>query len=333
MERDAINLQIYDKKTREVEFIELKDLQDLNRAISDGWTKNIVNISELAMDQRMSMIADTISQAKCPPKFVLISGPSSSGKTTFSKRLSLHLLARGMKPYPISLDDYFVDRERTPKDETGDYDYESLYALDVDLFNKHLNALLNGEEIELPHYDFPTGTSQKSGIKVKLEKGMVLLLEGIHALNPLLTAQVDDAAKFKLYVSVLAPILLDGDKAASRTDSRLIRRIIRDNKYRGTSAQQTIARWPSVRRGEDKWVFPCQQYADVEFNTAQYYELAVLKDCALPLLNKIKPDAEEYETAQRLKALLRRFRSLADPSVIPTVSLLREFLGGSGFKY
>ena len=333
MERDAINLQISNKKTHEVEFIELKDLQDLNHAISDGWTKNIVNISELTMDQRLSKIADTISQAACPPKFVLISGPSSSGKTTFSKRLSLHLLARGMKPYPISLDDYFVDRERTPRDESGDYDYESLYALDVELFNRHLNALLNGEEVELPRYDFPTGTSQKSGCKVRLTDGMVLLLEGIHALNPLLTDQVDDSVKFKLYVSVLAPIMLDAEHAASRTDSRLIRRIIRDNKYRGTSAQQTIARWPSVRRGEDKWVFPYQQYADVEFNTAQFYELAVLKDCAIPLLNKLKPDMPEYETAQRLKTLLRQFRSLADPSVIPTVSLLREFLGGSGFKY
>lgn len=333
MERDAIKLQIFNKKSQEVEFIELKNLNDLNRAISDGWTKNIVNISELQMDLRLSKIADTISQAPQPPKFVLVSGPSSSGKTTFSKRLSLHLLARGMQPYPISLDDYFVDRDKTPRDETGDYDYESLYALDVELFNKHLNMLLNGEEVELPRYDFATGLSRKSGCRLRMTDGMVLILEGIHALNPELTRQVSDDATFKLYVSVLAPIMLNDEHAMSRTDSRLIRRIIRDNKYRGASAKSTIARWPSVRRGEDKWIFPCQQYADVEFNTAQFYELAVLKDCAIPLLKKIKADEPEYETAQRLIAVLRQFRSLADPSVIPTVSLLREFLGGSGFKY
>ncbi len=333
MKQDRIILQISDKITNEVNFIELKDLKDLNKAISDGWTKNIVNISELAMDLRIGKIAETISSAFCPPKFILISGPSSSGKTTFSKRLSLHLMARGMKPFPISIDDYFVDRVRTPIDENGEYDYESVHAVDIDLFNEHLDLLTKGEEIELPRYDFPTGTSQKSGHKLRMTDGMVVLLEGIHALNPLLTSQIDDSYKYRIYVSSLAPIMLDSDTMASRTDSRLIRRIIRDNKYRGASAQATIARWPSVRRGEEKWVFPFQKYADVEFNSVQMYELALLKDCALPLLKKIKEDMPEYETAQRLKNLLRQFRSLADPSVIPTVSLLREFLGGSGFKY
>lgn len=333
MEQDRIILQINDKITKEVNFIELKDLKDLNKAITDGWTKNIVNISELLMDMRIGKIAETISSSYSAPKFVLISGPSSSGKTTFSKRLSLHLMARGMKPFPISIDDYFVDRVKTPIDENGEYDYESVHSVDIDLFNEHLDRLTRGEEIELPRYDFPTGTSQKSGHKLRMEEGMILLLEGIHALNPLLTSLVDDTYKYKIYVSTLAPIMLDADTMASRTDSRLIRRIIRDNKYRGASAQETIARWPSVRRGEEKWVFPFQKYADVEFNSAQFYELAILKDCALPLLKKLKEDMPEYETAQRLKTLLRRFRSLADPSVVPTVSLLREFLGGSGFKY
>ena len=275
---------------------------------------------------------------KLPPsrqevKVILIAGPSSSGKTTFSKRLSLHLMANGLKPYPISLDDYFVDRTRTPRDETGDYDYESVHAVDLELLQEHISKLLRGEEIELPRYDFPTGTSQPSGRKLRLNDDMILLFEGIHALNPELTAQIPESYKYRIYASVLAPIYMDKDKMISRTDSRLIRRILRDYRYRGASARDTIARWPSVRRGEDKWVFPFQKYANVEFNSVQIYELAVLRNKVLPILAEITPDMPEYDVSDRLRRLLLMFTPIEDMTITPPTSLLREFMGGSSFKY
>lgn len=332
MKQDEIFLQIQDKKTNAITFKQLSNIKDLNRAIDDNLTKSVINMSEIMMDKRINSIADSIA-ANPDIKVVLISGPSSSGKTTFSKRLSLHLMANHLKPYPISLDDYFVDRSRTPLDENGEYDYESVEAVDVELLQKHIKMLLAGEEIELPRYDFPSGTSQMSGVHLRLEPDMILIFEGIHGLNPLLTSPIPDSCKFKIYVSAIAPVMIDSEHMVSRTDSRLIRRILRDNRYRGTSAQSTIARWPSVRRGEDKWVFPFQQYADVEFNSVQFYELAVLRNRVLPILAEITPDMEEYPIADRLRRLLLQFHPIEDTSLLPPVSLLREFMGGSSFKY
>ena len=332
MEPDKIILQIQDKKTQEIEFVQLHNIKDLNRAIRDGMMKDIVNMSEILMDKRIEIIsADIIKRQNV--KVILVAGPSSSGKTTFCKRLSLHLMANGLKPYPISLDDYFVDRTRTPRDETGDYDYESVHAVDLELLQQHIGMLLQGEEIELPRYDFPSGTSQKSGRKLRLDDDMILLFEGIHGLNPELTAQIPESYKYRIYASVLAPVRVDKETMISRTDSRLIRRILRDYRYRGASATDTIARWPSVRRGEDKWVFPFQQYADVEFNSVQIYEMAVLRNKVLPLLAEITPDMPEYEVADRLRRLLLRFTPIEDMTLTPPTSLLREFMGGSSFKY
>lgn len=332
MKQDNIILQIYDKKTQEVNFINIFDIHDCNKAIDNGYTKDIINMSEIMLDRRIGLIADKIKRPDFP-KVILISGPSSSGKTTFSKRLTFHLMARGLKPYPISLDDYFVNREDTPRDENGDYDYESINALNLELLNDHITSLLNDKEIVIPKYDFTTGTSSL-GQHLQLEEDMVLLLEGIHALNPMLTESIPDDKKCKIYVSALAPITDDEyNYIISRTDSRLVRRIIRDNKYRGTSALATISRWPSVRRGEDKWVFPFQQYADMQFNSVQIYELALLKNYVNPLLDEVPIDAPEYEVVLRLRHLLDKFHSIEDTSLIPPVSLLREFIGGSAFKY
>ena len=329
---DTIILQVHDKKTHELEFMTLRNIKDLNFAIDNGLARDVINMSEILMDQRINKIADDISD-RGTARVMLIAGPSSSGKTTFSKRMTLHLMANGMKPYPISLDDYFVDRTRTPIDENGEYDYESVHALDLELLNKHIIQLLAGHEIELPRYDFPTGTSQKSGKRLRLDDDMVLIFEGIHGLNPLLTSQIPNEQKFKIYAAPIAPIHIDKDNMVSSTDSRLIRRILRDNKYRGTSAQSTIARWPSVRRGEEKWVFPFRQFADAEFNSVQFYELAIFRDKVIPILDEITPEMPEYEVAQRLKSTLQLFHSITDYSHIPSVSLLREFTGGSSFRY
>ena len=330
MEQDRIILQINDKITKEVNFIELKDLKDLNKAITDGWTKNIVNISELLMDMRIGKIAETISSSYSTPKFVLISGPSSSGKTTFSKRLSLHLMARGMKPFPISIDDYFVDRVKTPIDENGEYDYESVHSVDIDLFNEHLDRLTRGEEIELPRYDFPTGTSQKSGHKLRMEEGMILLLEGIHALNPLLTAQIDDSLKFKVYVSALTQIAIDDQNMVHSSDNRLIRRIVRDNRTRGISPEDNILRWPSVRRGETRNIFPFEENADIVFNSSTLYDIPLLRYYAEPLLYGISEASPAYEKAHSLLNFLDHVTALkpSEIAAIPPTSIMREFIGG-----
>ena len=332
MKQDDIFLQIQDKKTSGIRFVELSTVEDLNCAIRDGHVKDVVNMSEIMMDKRIGKIAETIAMNR-DIKIVLISGPSSSGKTTFSKRLSLHLLANHLKPYPVSLDDYFVDRTLTPRDENGEYDYESVNAVNIDLLHKHISTLLAGGEVELPHYDFPSGTNNPSGIKLKMDDDMILILEGIHALNPLLTSQIPDTMKYRIYVSVLAPIGFSDGQSVSRTDSRLIRRILRDSRYRGASPQATIDRWPSVRRGEDKWVFPFQKYADIEFNSVQCYELAVLRNKVLSILSEITPDQPQYEVADRLRRLLLSFEPIDDPTLLPPVSLLREFMGGSSFRY
>lgn len=304
---------------------------DFNEAVKAGHATNLINVSEALQEKKISQIADQITTHP-EVRVVLIAGPSSSGKTTFCKRLSIQLLANGIRPVQISLDDYFVDREKTPKDADGDWDYESIHALDINLINLQLSALFRGEEVELPKYDFLSGRSGMSGKRLRLTDRQVLLVEGIHALNPELTAQIPKQQKFHVYISALTSILLDDHNYIPTTDNRLLRRIIRDHKYRGVSAQETIRRWPSVRAGETKWVFPFQENADVMFNTAMLYELAVIQEQAIPLLEQVPENCVEYSEAYRLRKFLSYITPIPSRALPPT-SLVREFLGGSSFRY
>ncbi|MBF1385472.1 nucleoside kinase [Prevotella aurantiaca] len=309
----------------------VRTVGDFNEAVKQGYSNDLINVSEALQEKKISQMAETIAN-KEGVRVVLIAGPSSSGKTTFCKRLSVQLLTCGIKPVQISLDDYFVNRVDTPKDETGDYDYESLYALNIPLINEQFTTLFKGEEVQLPSYNFQTGISEMKGKKLRLEPNNVLIVEGIHALNPILTKDIDDDKKFRIYASALTTILLDDHNYIPTTDNRLIRRIVRDYKYRGCSAQETIRRWPSVRAGEKKWIFPYQENADVMFNTAMLYEVAVLKAQAEAVLEQVPENCDEYAEAYRLRKFLSYFASLPFRSLPPT-SLLREFLGGSSFKY
>lgn len=313
------------------EIVSINTVGDFNRACQNGHATDLINVSEALQEKKISRIADEI-HARKQVKLVLIAGPSSSGKTTFSKRLAIQLMACGLKPKPVSLDDYFVDREQTPRDAQGGYDFESLYALNLDLFNAHLQALLRGEEIELPRYNFQTGKSERSGEKLRLEEGTILILEGIHALNPELTPHIPDENKYKVYVSAITTIMLDDHNYIPTADNRLLRRIIRDYKYRGYSALDTIRRWPSVQEGERRWIFPYQEQADVMFNSALLFELAVIRAQALPLLELVPENEPEYSEAYRMRKFLRYFVPMPAYQIPPT-SLLREFLGGSSFKY
>ena len=328
-------LDVFKEHRRWNQILGIGNVGDFNEACNQGHATQLINVSEALQEKRISQIADEIFHRKeqgQPLKLILISGPSSSGKTTFSKRLSVQLMANGIRPYPVSLDDYFVNREQTPRDDNGDYDYESLYALDLDFFNQQLQSLLNGEEVELPRFNFTTGKREMSGTRLKIDENMILILEGIHALNPELTAHLPVESKFKIYVSALTTILLDNHNYIPTTDNRLLRRIIRDFKYRGYSAEETISRWPSVRAGEDKWIFPYQENADVMFNSALLFELAIIKDYAEPILRKVPNNRPEYSEAYRLRKFLEYFVPLQDKELPPT-SLLREFLGGSSFRY
>ena len=309
----------------------LRTIGDLNEVISKGYASQLIQVSEALQEKKIGKIADEIAQRK-GIKLVLIAGPSSSGKTTTCKRLSVQLAVNGIKPIGISLDDYFLDREKTPLDEKGDYDFEHLHALNLPLFNEQLNALFKGEEVELPRYDFPTGKSLMSGKKLKLHDDNILVVEGIHALNPELTAQIPNEQIFRVYASALTTILLDNHNYIPTTDNRLLRRIIRDHKYRGVSAKDTTHRWPSVRAGENKWIFPYQENADAMFNTAMLFELAVIKSQAEPLLEQVPENCEEHAEAYRLLKFLHYIKPIPDTQIPPT-SLLREFLGGSSFEY
>ena len=313
------------------DIIGIRTVGDFNAAVDAGHATDIINISEALQEKKIAQIAEQIA-ARPGVKLVLLAGPSSSGKTTSCKRLSIQLAVNGLKPLQISLDDYFVDRERTPKDENGEYDYESIYALDLQKINDQFNALFRGEEVELPKYDFQSGKSKKSGQRLKMNDNNVLVVEGIHALNPELTAQIPNEQIFRVYASALTTILLDNHNYIPTTDNRLLRRIIRDYKYRGVSAQDTIHRWPSVRAGENKWIFPFQENADVMLNTAMLYELAVLKMQAEPLLEQVPENCDEYAEAYRLLKFLKYFKGIPFNNLPPT-SLLREFLGGSSFHY
>ena len=323
--------EIFKEHHRWQKILEMSTVGDFNEAVKNGHSTDLINVSEALQEKKISQIADMIAARK-GVRVVLISGPSSSGKTTFCKRLSIQLLTCGIKPVQISLDDYFVNRELTPKDEHGEFDYESLYALNIPLLNKQLKDLFVGEEVELPRYNFQSGRSEKSGRRLRLLPENVLVVEGIHALNPELTAKIPEEQKFRVYASALTTILLDTHNYIPTTDNRLLRRIIRDYKYRGVSAAETIHRWPSVRAGENKWIFPYQENADVMFNTALLFELAVIKSQAEPLLELVSENMEEHAEAYRLLKFLKYIAPVPNRQLPPT-SLLREFLGGSSFKY
>ena len=322
---------IFKEHHRWQDILGIRTVGDFNQAIEAGHATDIINISEALQEKKIANIAEDIANRQ-GVKLVLLAGPSSSGKTTSCKRLSIQLAVNGLKPLQISLDDYFVDRDRTPKDDNGEYDFESIYALNLDLLNEQFNALFRGEEVELPKYDFPSGKSVKSGKKLKMEPNNVLVVEGIHALNPELTAHIPQEQIYRVYASALTTILLDNHNYIPTTDNRLLRRIIRDYKYRGVSAQETIHRWPSVRTGENKWIFPYQENADAMFNTAMLYELSVIKMQAEPLLQQVPENCEEHAEAYRLLKFLKYFKGIPYNNLPPT-SLLREFLGGSSFHY
>ena len=323
-------LSVFSEHHRWQEILGISTVGDFNTACCKGHATDLINVAEALQEKRIAGIADDIHHRGA--RIVLISGPSSSGKTTFSKRLSVQLMTNGLHPVAISLDDYFVDREHTPLDEEGNYDFESLYAVDLPFFNAQLNALLNGEEVQLTKFDFTTGKRLLTDRKLRINEHTVLIIEGIHALNPELTQHIADADKYKVYVSALTSIMLDKHNYIPTTDNRLLRRILRDYKYRGYSAEDTISRWPSVRKGEDKWIFPYQENSDAMFNSALLFELAVLKSHLIPILERVKENRPEHSEAYRLRKFLQYFESVPDNDLPPT-SLLREFLGGSSFEY
>lgn len=314
--------------------IGIKNVGELNEAVAQGNAAMLINVAEALHDKKIGRISDEILHRfnDGGARIVLIAGPSSSGKTTFTKRLSIQLMTNLLIPQSISLDDYFVNRVNTPLDENGEYDFESLYALDLEQFNKDLNALINGEEVELPYYNFETGQREYRGNRIKLGPKTVLLIEGIHGLNPELTAHIEAKMKYTIYVSALTTLSIDDHNWVPTTDNRLLRRIIRDHKYRGVSPADTIKRWPSVRQGEEKWIFPFQENADAMFNSSLLFELGVIKEYGEAVLKTVPRDIPEYGEAYRLRAFLSYFTPIGD-QLIPSTSLLREFLGGSSFRY
>jgi len=324
---------VYNEQTKFLEIIRLNNVGELNKANQEGLMSGIIKVSEALQEKSIADIANKISaRYKEGVRVVLIAGPSSSGKTTFRKRLEVQLMTNLLKPVGLSLDDYFVDRELTPLDEKGDYDFESLYALDINQFNADINLLLDRQEVSIPSFNFTTGKREYKGHKLKINEHSILVIEGIHGLNPELTKQIDDSQKFMVYVSALTAISLDNHNWIPTTDNRLLRRLIRDFKYRSYSAIDTLSRWSSVRKGEEKWIFPFQENADVMFNSAMIYELAALRKYAEPILMQVPKKAPEYSEASRLLNFLSYFNNITDRELPPT-SLLREFLGGSSFKY
>ena len=322
---------IFKEHHRWQKILGISTVGDFNDVVLKGHTTFLINLAEALQEKKIAHIAEEIAK-RDGVRMVLIAGPSSSGKTTTCKRISIQLVCNGLKPIPISLDDYFVDREFTPRDEKGDYDFESIHALNIELLNKQLEALFKGEEVELPRYNFQKGKSEKSGKKLRMGENDILVIEGIHALNPELTTHIPEELKFRVYASALTTILLDTHNYIPTTDNRLLRRIVRDDKYRGVTAQETIRRWPSVRAGEQKWIFPYQENADEMFNTAMVYELAVIKRQALQLLERVPQNVDEYSEAYRLCKFLRYFMDIPEGDM-PHTSLLREFLGGRSFTY
>jgi uridine kinase len=312
--------------------LNMNNVADFNTACLNNQSFNLIKVSEALHEKKVASIADMISLRPEKVRFVLVSGPSSSGKTTFSKRLSIQLIVSGLKPVELSLDNYFVNRDDTPLDENGDWDFEHLHSLDLNLFNQNLKQLLDGEEIEIPFFNFEDGKRYYKGEKLKLHEDSILIMEGIHALNPDLIPDIPAETTFKIYVSALTTISIDNHNWIPTTDTRLLRRIIRDYRFRNYSARETIARWPSVRRGEEKWIFPYQENADVLFNSALLFELAVLKRHAEPILAEVPKYCDEYTETHRLIKFLNYFVPIHDREIPPT-SLLREFVGGSSFRY
>ncbi len=324
---------IFDEYSKWNKLLNIRNVGDFNIAARNKHCMEMIKLSEALHEKKISQIADQIlNREGGTPKFVLISGPSSSGKTTFSKRLSIQLMVNGLKPITVSIDNYFVNREDTPKDENGQWDFEDLHAIDLPLFRQQLHELLDGKEINIPTYNFETGKREYNGEKLKLEKGNILILEGIHALNPDLIPDIPRELTYRIFVSALTTINLDNHNWIPTTDIRLLRRIVRDYKYRNYSARETIARCPSVRRGEEKWIYPFQEEADAMFNSALLFELAVLKRHAEPILAEVPKYCEEYTEAHRLIKFLQYFVAMPEKEIPPT-SMLREFVGGSSFHY
>ncbi len=324
--------EIYQEHKHWAEILNISTIGNLNSFVLNKKSGHVLKISEALHEKKIAEIANKISSKKEDVKVVLVAGPSASGKTTFSKRLGVQLAVNGLRPYQISLDDYFVDREKTPKDEFGEYDFEALEAIDVEFFNQQLIELMDGKEVRLPKFDFHLGKRTQNGNNLKLLPGDILIVEGIHGMNPNLLTKVHAENTFKIFISALTQISFDEHTHISAADNRLIRRMIRDYKYRGYPAFETIKRWPSVRRGEEKNIFPFQENADVMFNSATLYELAVLKKYADPILKHVHENRAEYTEASRLLKFLSYF-NLIDDDEIPPTSLLREFLGGSSFVY
>lgn len=312
----------------------VSNVGELNTAVADDRSADLINVAEALHNNRIATIADDITRRyrEGDARIVLIAGPSSSGKTTFTKRLAIQLMTNLLEPRMISLDDYFVDREHTPRDADGEFDYESLYALDLETFNADLNALLKGKRVSLPYYNFETGLREYRGNTIELTDNSLLLIEGIHGLNPELTASVSERMKYRIYVSALTTIALDDHNWIPTTDNRLLRRIIRDARYRGVTPEKTIRRWQSVRRGEERWIFPYQENADSMFNSSLLFELGVMKERGEALLRTVPHDVDEYAEAARLRNFLSYFSPISE-EFIPSTSLIREFLGGSSFKY
>lgn len=306
----------------------------INRRIMAGDAGSMIQIAEAFHERKFARIADAIREANLErgARMVLISGPSSSGKTTSAKRLSIQLGVLGLKPVLISLDDYFVDREKTPLDENGEYDYEAIEAIDLALFNDHLQRLMRGESVEIPRYDFITGRRTQRGEPLTLDERSILIVEGIHGLNPRLTPSIPDERKFRIYISCFTSVAMDNLSRIATTDNRLLRRLIRDARTRGSDALRTLSRWASVRRGEERHIFPYQENADVMLNSSLFYELSVLRPFAEPLLREVPDTVPEYDEARRLLKFLDNFVPMEPDEIAPT-SILREFIGGSSFKY
>ncbi|OPX44110.1 threonine--tRNA ligase 2 [Ruminiclostridium hungatei] len=313
-----------------VRILGVENVGALNDIVKAGEIGDLIRVSEALHEKKIAEIADKITNHEEEKRIVLISGPSSSGKTTFANRLGIQLRVNGYAPKTISLDNYFVNREETPRDEDGEYDYEALEAIDVELFNKHLAALLEGFEVEVPVYNFETGSREASGQRMKMNKNTILVIEGIHGLNDKLTASISPEDKYKIYVSALTSMNIDDHNRIPSTDTRIIRRIVRDNQFRGCSAINTINRWPSVRRGEEKNIFPYQENADIMFNSSLVYELCLLKTLAEPLLLQLGPENERYSEVKRLIEFLSYFLPV-DGKDVPNNSIVKEFVGGSCF--
>ncbi len=324
--------EIYQEHKHWAEILNISTIGNLNSFVLNKKSGHVLKISEALHEKKIAEIANKISSKNGNVKVVLIAGPSASGKTTFSKRLGVQLAVNGLRPFQISLDNYFVNREKTPKDEFGEYDFEALEAIDIDFFNQQLIELMDGKEVRLPKFDFHLGKRTQDGDSLKLLPGDILIVEGIHGMNPNLLTKVESKNTFKIFISALTQISFDEHTHISAADNRLIRRMIRDYKYRGYPAFETIKRWPSVRRGEERNIFPFQENADVMFNSATLYELAVLKKYAEPILKQVHENRAEYTESSRLLKFLSYF-NLIDNDEIPPTSLLREFLGGSSFVY